>query len=161
MPIRYDDGFVAYLNGVEVARRNAPQDTTWNAFATAPHGTANGEIALEVINLDSAVGLLQEDDNVLAIQGLNIAADDLDVFLLPQLAATDTGGPQQPGYFETPTPGELNPDAPTTLGPFVEDVSHTPNELGETDDLVVTARIVGSNIPLGDVSTDLSCHVRR
>ncbi|MCX5684068.1 MAG: lamin tail domain-containing protein [Planctomycetota bacterium] len=33
--MKYDDGFVAYLNGVEVARRNAPTSTSWNTAATA------------------------------------------------------------------------------------------------------------------------------
>src|SRR5439155_24891266 len=33
----YDDGFVAYLNGQEVARRNAPASPQWNSAATASH----------------------------------------------------------------------------------------------------------------------------
>src|SRR6185295_11272922 len=33
--IQYDDGFVAYLNGMEVARRNAPAAPIWNSSATA------------------------------------------------------------------------------------------------------------------------------
>ena len=33
--VRYDDGFVAYLNGTEVARRNAPQILAWDSSATA------------------------------------------------------------------------------------------------------------------------------
>src|ERR1043166_144538 len=36
--MRYDDGFVAYLNGQEVARRNAPGLLSWNSAATAAHG---------------------------------------------------------------------------------------------------------------------------
>ena len=36
--MQYDDGFVAYLNGVEVARRNAPDTVSWNSAATALHG---------------------------------------------------------------------------------------------------------------------------
>ena len=35
LKIRYDDGFVAYLNGVEVGRANAPLSPQWNAMATA------------------------------------------------------------------------------------------------------------------------------
>jgi hypothetical protein len=37
--LRYDDGFVAYLNGWEVARRNAPRPAQWNSTATAGHGS--------------------------------------------------------------------------------------------------------------------------
>jgi hypothetical protein len=36
--LQYDDGFVAYLNGWEVARRNAPQKSQWNSVATASRG---------------------------------------------------------------------------------------------------------------------------
>ncbi len=37
LSLRYDDGFVAYLNGTEVLRRNAPATLGWNASATTPH----------------------------------------------------------------------------------------------------------------------------
>jgi len=37
LDMRYDDGFIAYLNGVEVARRNAPAAAAWNSTATADH----------------------------------------------------------------------------------------------------------------------------
>lgn len=39
LSMRYDDGFVAYLNGNEVLRRNAPATLAWNSGATATHGT--------------------------------------------------------------------------------------------------------------------------
>ncbi len=38
--VRYDDGFVAYLNGWEVARANAPARPAWNSSATNNHGSA-------------------------------------------------------------------------------------------------------------------------
>lgn len=46
--LRYDDGFVAYVNGQEVLRRNAPATLAWNSTATASHGAP-------------AAGLLAED----------------------------------------------------------------------------------------------------
>jgi hypothetical protein len=33
LKMRYDDGFVAWLNGVRVASANAPQSLAWNALA--------------------------------------------------------------------------------------------------------------------------------
>ncbi len=36
--MRYDDGFVAYLNGTEILRRNAPALLAWNSAATNYHG---------------------------------------------------------------------------------------------------------------------------
>ena len=35
--MKYDDGFVAYLNGEEVARVNAPDTVAWNSVATDGH----------------------------------------------------------------------------------------------------------------------------
>lgn len=34
----YDDGFVAYLNGTQVLKVNAPDDLAWNSTATDTHG---------------------------------------------------------------------------------------------------------------------------
>ncbi len=36
--INYDDGFVAYLNGQEIARVSAPSNLAWDSVATEPHG---------------------------------------------------------------------------------------------------------------------------
>ncbi len=33
--LKYNDGLIAYLNGTEVARQNAPPATAWNASASA------------------------------------------------------------------------------------------------------------------------------
>src|SRR6185436_2560258 len=35
--VRYDDGFIAYLNGQKVVERNAPASPQWNSTATASH----------------------------------------------------------------------------------------------------------------------------
>jgi len=40
--MRYDDGFVAYLNGVEALRVNAPVSPQWNSIATGLHGSSSG-----------------------------------------------------------------------------------------------------------------------
>ena len=36
--MKYDDGFVAYVNGHEVARAGAPDRPSWNASALGEHG---------------------------------------------------------------------------------------------------------------------------
>jgi hypothetical protein len=40
--MRYDDGFIAYLNGTEVFRTNAPANATWNSAGTRLHGSESG-----------------------------------------------------------------------------------------------------------------------
>ena len=107
--MKYDDGFVAYLNGTEVARRNAPgvADTplSYDAAASADR-THSDVVQFESIDLNSYVGLLQTGQNVLAIQGLNLAADDDDFLLAVELFATESVGIGV--FFATPTPGAVN-----------------------------------------------------
>ena len=47
LSLRYDAGFVAYLNGTEVLRRNAPAALAWNSAATAAHGTPSPGLLTE------------------------------------------------------------------------------------------------------------------
>ncbi len=116
LTMRYDDGFVAYLNGTEIARRNAPATPQWNSTATATHSAT----ATEDINLTEQLGLLLTGSNVLAIQGLNVAADDTDFLIQAQLAeydvAPDTTNYQ---YYAAPTPGAPNASEP--VAGFVAD----------------------------------------
>jgi hypothetical protein len=79
--IDYDDGFVAYLNGKEVARRNMPAGPpTYTTFAS----THEAGIP-ETIGLGSAGELLREGRNVLAIEGHNTALASSDFSLIPAL----------------------------------------------------------------------------
>ena len=102
----YDDGFVAYLNGTEIARRNAPVATTWNSAATT---SRSDELVStpEEINVSAFLSALQEGTNVLAIQGLNVSAGDADFVLLPELEAFSITSPGS-RYFSTATPGAFN-----------------------------------------------------
>jgi hypothetical protein len=84
--IRYDDGFVAYLNGNEVARRNAGEILTWNSSANASHSDAEA-IEFESIDISSSLGSLREGRNLLAIQGLNSAAANTDFLISAELIA--------------------------------------------------------------------------
>ncbi len=108
LALRYDDGFVAYLNGVEVARRNAPATLAWNSAAPLVRSQSDS-LKEETINITASLGALRAGLNVLAIHGLNAAADDADFLVAPRLQAA-TGGYGY-GYFPTPSPGAANSDA--------------------------------------------------
>jgi hypothetical protein len=58
--LRYDDGFIAYLNGGEVLRRNAPLSPAWNSAATAAHGTPNVGLLVENFEGSSANFVLNQ-----------------------------------------------------------------------------------------------------
>ena len=108
----YDDGFVAWLNGVELARRNAPDALDANATATSAGN------ALEAIPFVPDAGLLRAGINCLAIQGLNLDAADRDVIVLPELVAARVDR-DSPRYFRTPTPG--GPNATSDVIGFAEE----------------------------------------
>ena len=145
--MKYDDGFVAYLNGQEVVRRNAPGNPgdplAFNASAPTTRSD-NLALAGETIDLTPHLGLLQPGNNLLAIGGLNRSESDPDFLLAPELTAVDTGNyaagaPNR--YFVTPTPGAFNSSGVLDRGPLIADVTHTPAAPTDTQDLVVTAKI--------------------
>ncbi|MBL9128090.1 MAG: LamG domain-containing protein, partial [Verrucomicrobiales bacterium] len=80
--VHYDDGFVLYLNGAEVARRNAPDPVDYLSAAPVdrPDPVA---LAGEWIDLSSYVGLLKPGGNLLAFHAMNFGADDERFLLAP------------------------------------------------------------------------------
>jgi lysophospholipase L1-like esterase len=91
--MRYDDGFVAYLNGTAVARSNAPEGAVgWDSTATTSHVDTRA-IEFEDIDLTEFIGLLHPgEDNVLAIQGMNKTAGGSDFLIMPRLSGEFEGG---------------------------------------------------------------------
>ncbi len=81
LEIDYDDGFIAYLNGREVARRNVPEGPATFETTASSHEAGTPE----TITLGPAADLLVEGVNVLAIEGHNASAGSSDFSLLPVL----------------------------------------------------------------------------
>jgi hypothetical protein len=106
LKVRYDDGFVAYLDGVEVARRNAPETPAWNSTATLDRA-AGEAVTLEAIDLSAIAGLLTNGAHVLAIQALNDAVGSAEFLLNAELSAA-TLSPGTGIYMDPPTPGTAN-----------------------------------------------------
>ncbi len=93
-----DDGFVAWLNGSEVARLRAPAAPDHTSTATAA-----GDSRQSFTIPGSA---LHQGENVLAIQGLNLSAGDADFHLDAELSAETAASGWV--HFFTPTPGAAN-----------------------------------------------------
>ena len=68
--IRYDDGFIAYINGTEVARRNFNGMPASDSFASADHDDTEA-IEFESIDCSAFLSTLLQGSNLLAIHGLN------------------------------------------------------------------------------------------
>jgi len=107
--IRYDDGFIAYLNGIEVARRNVGRTLTWNSAASAEH-TDSEAVKYENIDISDSLNLLQPGSNMLAIQGLNISSTDTDFLISVELRASSSGSDDVdlPGMTQYTTPVTIN-----------------------------------------------------
>ncbi|MBN1560628.1 hypothetical protein JW998_10285, partial [candidate division KSB1 bacterium] len=81
--MRYDDGFLAYLNGVLVAQANADGAVVWNAAASATH-EADGQDSFTITEFK---GQLKAGDNLLAIQGLNSGTNSSDFLINAELVS--------------------------------------------------------------------------
>lgn len=93
----YDDGFVAYLNGTEIARANLTGTTPWfNQFATGFQEAfiVNGQQPprFQIANFQD---LLQAGQNVLSVQVHNQAAASSDLTAIPFLTAVFAGTTEQ------------------------------------------------------------------
>jgi hypothetical protein len=85
--IRYDDGFVAWLNGTEVARRNFTGEPAWNSHADGNHEADSTNFDAD-IDISEYIDQLKTGDNILAIQGLNINTSSSDLIISSELEAT-------------------------------------------------------------------------
>jgi len=84
--VRYDDGFVAYLNGQEVARSHAPQSLQWNSSATQQNSDG-AAVQFQRFDISAHLDVLQQGDNILALHGLNIGSTSSDFLLSAELLA--------------------------------------------------------------------------
>ncbi|MHC4564467.1 MAG: lamin tail domain-containing protein, partial [Planctomycetota bacterium] len=87
--VKYDDGFVAYLNGAEVARSNFSGTPNWNS--RTPSSTSDSAAVLfEDIDISGFIGSLNHGANLLAIHGLNRSPTSSDMLIGVRLDAAVT-----------------------------------------------------------------------
>jgi len=100
LTVDYDDAFVAYLNGTEVARSTSMGGTVgvppaYNlTLGSTNHECSNGSPAnpAETYDLTPFINLLQAGNNVLAIHGHNTSLTSTDFVLDPALTSTQAAG---------------------------------------------------------------------
>ena len=83
---RCDDGFVAYLNGIEVARKNFTGEPTWNSQAGAQNAD-DVSLALAETDISAHLSVLRPGRNLLAIQGMNISTSSSDFLISVELVS--------------------------------------------------------------------------
>jgi len=131
--LRYDDGFIAYLNGTEILRRLAPEIPAFDSAATGtrPDGEVTEPVEWEI---PAEVGRLHTGTNMLAIHWLNRSREDEDFLMDIDLAGTRELGLR---HFPEPTPGR--PNGPGVDG-LVEAPEVTPGRGFQENPVTITLR---------------------
>ncbi|HUF62989.1 MAG TPA: CotH kinase family protein, partial [Verrucomicrobiales bacterium] len=93
--LRYDDAFVAWINGSESARdaERSPAQIAWDSVALGSRPDSEG-VQFEEFDLTPHADQLRRGRNVLAIQIMNTSAGSSDLLLHPVLTANQTVGVQ-------------------------------------------------------------------
>jgi len=108
--MRYDDAFVAYINGVEVDRRNFTGTPAWNSGASRSHSDSEA-VHFEDLDISAHLSTLKIGDNMLAIHGLNRGTTGSDFLISVELVAAESSSPASGGV--SPTASQYT--GPTTL----------------------------------------------
>ena len=120
--MKYNDGFAAYLNGIEIARRNPSSGKVqWNSVASTNRFATNA-LAFEDIDVSSSLGVLQAGTNILALHGMTAATNASDFLILAELVENKVLGMTN-HYFATPSPGGFNGSG---FFAFVDNLKFTP-----------------------------------
>lgn len=154
LKMKYDDGFVAYLNGnpLPVAEANNPptNQLDFESAATNIHDDSSA-VNDQLFTLDSS--LLIVGTNYLCIHGLNRSSTSSDALFVPALEASTVSGTSSAAYFNAPTPGSPNSAGASNPGPLIRTVTSNLTPINPaTGPLVITADIVPTLNPIGPVT---------
>ena len=83
LKMRFDDGFVAYLNGKRVAAANAPDRLDWRSAAATDHPDEQAKTFVD-FPFEHAKGLLRKGTNLLAVHGMDGEASS-DFIITPEI----------------------------------------------------------------------------
>ena len=139
------------------AHYSVPASSTelqWDSSASSDRADAEA-LGAQSFNLNAHADRLQSGSNLLAVHGLNTAANSFDFLVLPEIEVSElTVDPGSRSYLVEPTPGEGNQPGSTSIGPIISSVSADPAQPTDTDDIVVTAAVSQSFAPVGSVELE-------
>jgi glucose/arabinose dehydrogenase len=100
LKVKYDDGYIAYLNGTKIAERNPPIGTpTWNSAARTIHDDSQALI-YENVDVSGFASALVVGPNILAIHGLNKGLNSSDAVWVTELIGDSSPPPDPPAWPE-------------------------------------------------------------
>lgn len=149
--VKYEDGFVVWVNGVQVAADNEPELPAWNSNATSSRSDSLAE-QWETYSIDFN-GIIQTGTNILAVQIMNVSAGGSDILFLPEVdvETVDSNQPLVTGYLLEPTPGTPNAQS-SSNGPRIFDTTRTATISNPANSITVTARLQDNLSPVASVS---------
>ena len=86
LDVKCDDGFLAWINGEQVAGKNPPLNPTHNSYATQ---AASEPVGYQTYSLETPTRFLVEGENVIAIQVFNVNLTSSDLVFDAQLFTTE------------------------------------------------------------------------
>jgi hypothetical protein len=93
--VRYDDGFIAYINGDEVLRALFTGTPAWNSQASSNHDDALA-VNFESFDISDYISSLNQGNSILAIHGLNTPTTSSDFLISVELVAGQNIAPTNP-----------------------------------------------------------------
>ena len=110
--MRYEDGFVAFLNGERIESKNFPGDPTWDSSTGGQQNSDNAAVVFENFNVSGDRDKLKNGRNILAIHGLNTSMTSSDFLISVELEvnqkSSSAGGEVSPTAIEYTSPIALN-----------------------------------------------------
>ncbi len=109
LKMKYDDGFVAYLNGTRVADGNGVRQPRFDSTSSSENPDADA-VRFEDFEISQFANLLRPTGNVLAVHSLNRNSGSSDLLMLPELAFSRVVSvdASDVGFFRTPSPSFSN-----------------------------------------------------
>jgi hypothetical protein len=127
-----DDGYVIWINGVEVDRSRYSGDPLIGSFGDN-QGT---EGSIDTATIENAASFLVEGTNTIAIQLFNATLGSSDAGIdLEVIRPASSGQPPRP------TPGTENSVSTENAPPNIRQVDHSPNEPKDSEPVIITAKV--------------------
>lgn len=151
LEISIDDGFVAYLNGSEIARTNMTMDVpAWNSTATSDV-TTNALAGSTRFPVSRASRRLVQGTNWFCLQAVNRSVSNADFvvrFLLRATTDAASTGVTAYSFFAPPSPGAPNDVNRSILGPLIEWATESAVNVQTGSTIFVTARVAQTFHPV-------------
>lgn len=154
LKMKYDDGFVAYLNGspLPIAEDRNPSTDQLDYQSKAPIIHDDGDAIVDVPFVVDA-SLLFTGSNLLCIHALNQSSTSSDALFEATLEAVTISGTGSANYFSSPTPGSANSGGSASPGPLVRSVTSDLAPLNPTAGILkIEADVVATLNPVQSVT---------